>query len=72
MRISKRTPIVGRVNVEFAAELLNVFNHPNFVPLGDRSRNAERIGNNINNYEVTALTGTNTSRVVQFVTRINW
>jgi carboxypeptidase family protein/TonB-dependent receptor-like protein len=65
IRISKRTPIVGTVNVEFAAELLNAFNHPNFVPVGG-------IGNDIANYEVTGLTGTNTARVIQFVTRINW
>ena len=32
LRVSKRTAIVGRVNVEFAAEALNVFNHANFVP----------------------------------------
>lgn len=30
------------------------------------------IGNNIANYEVTGLTGTNTSRVIQLVSRINW
>ena len=65
IRISKRTPIVGRVNFEFAAELLNAFNHPNFVPVAG-------IGNDIANYEVTGLTGTNTARVIQFVTRINW
>jgi hypothetical protein len=65
IRVSKRTPIVGRVNFEFAAELLNAFNHPNFVPVGG-------LGNDISNYEVTGLTGTNTSRVIQLVTRINW
>jgi hypothetical protein len=65
IRISKRTPIVGRVNFEFAAELLNAFNHPNFVPVGG-------LGNDISDYEVTGLTGTNTSRVIQLVTRINW
>jgi hypothetical protein len=65
IRISKRTPIVGRTNFEFAVELLNAFNHPNFVPVGG-------LGNNIANYEVTGLTGTNTSRVIQLVSRINW
>jgi hypothetical protein len=65
IRISKRTPIVGRVNFEFAAELLNAFNHPNFVPVGG-------LGNDISDYEVTGLTGTNPSRVIQLVTRINW
>jgi hypothetical protein len=65
IRISKRTPIMGRVNLEFAAELLNAFNHPNFVPVGG-------LGNDIADYEVTGLTGTNTSRVIQLVTRLNW
>jgi hypothetical protein len=65
IRISKRTTIVGRVNFEFAAEFLNAFNHANFVPVGG-------LGSDIADYEVTGLTGTNTSRVVQLVTRINW
>ena len=65
IRVSKRTPIVGRVDFEFAAELLNAFNHPNLVPVGG-------IGNDIADYEVTALTGANTARVIQFVSRINW
>jgi hypothetical protein len=65
IRVSKRTPIAGRANFEFAVELLNAFNHPNFVPVGG-------LGNNIANYEVTGLTGTNTSRVIQLVSRINW
>jgi hypothetical protein len=65
LRISKRTTVVGRVNVEFAAELLNAFNQANFVPVSG-------IGNNIASYEVTALTGTNTARVAQLVSRINW
>lgn len=65
LRISKRTALVGRMNIEFAAELLNAFNQANFVPVSG-------IGNNIANYEVTGLTGTNTSRVAQLVSRINW
>jgi hypothetical protein len=65
IRISKRTPIAGRVNFEFAAELLNAFNHPNFVPIANAS-------SDIDDYEVTGLTGTQTARVIQLVTRINW
>jgi hypothetical protein len=65
VRVSKRTAIIGRVNIELAAELLNAFNHPNFVPVSG-------IGSNLANYEVTGLTGTNTSRVAQLVSRINW
>ena len=45
--------------------MLNAFNQANFVPVGG-------IGSTLANYEVTALTGTNTSRVIQIVTRFNW
>ena len=65
LRISKRTKLVGHTDFEVAAEMLNVFNHPNFIPVGG-------IGSNIANYEVTSLTGTNTCRVVQLVARFNW
>ena len=65
IRISKQTRIFGSINFEFAAEMLNAFNHANFTPVGG-------IGSTLANYEVTAVTGTNTSRVVQLVTRINW
>jgi hypothetical protein len=63
--VAKRVRVIGRTNFEFRLEMLNAFNNANFVPVGG-------VGNNINNYEVTALTGTNTSRVIQLVTRINW
>jgi hypothetical protein len=29
-------------------------------------------GNDIDDYEVTGLTGTNTSRIIQLVSRLNW
>ena len=45
--------------------MLNVFNNANFVPVGG-------IGATLGNYEVTGLTGTNTARVIQLVTRFNW
>ena len=70
-RISKRTKLIGHTDFEVAAELLNAFNHPNFVPVGGVGNNIA-FGSNIANYEVTTLTGTNTSRVVQLVARINW
>jgi hypothetical protein len=66
LRIGKRTAIVGRVNFEFAAEILNVFNTANFAPVNEASSST------LNNYLVTGLTGTNTSRIVQLVSRINW
>ena len=65
IRVSKRTRIVGRIDFEFAAEMLNAFNQANFVPVGG-------IGSTLANFEVTTLTGTNTSRVIQIVTRLNW
>jgi hypothetical protein len=65
LSVAKRINLVGRMNFEFRVEMLNLFNHVNFVPVGG-------IGNTVGNYEVTALTGTNTSRVVQIVSRINW
>jgi hypothetical protein len=63
--IAKRVEIVGRHNVEFRFEALNVFNHVNFVPVGG-------IGNQLTAYEVTSLTGTNVARAVQLVFRYNW
>jgi hypothetical protein len=74
LRFSKRTRIAGRVDFEMAMEMLNAFNQANFVPVGvgSSSQAAQPQGNSIAQYEVTALTGTNTSRLIQFVTRINW
>jgi hypothetical protein len=63
--ISKHVQLVGRSNIEFRLEMLNALNHANFLPVGG-------LGSNIASYEVTALTGTNTSRIIQLVTRINW
>ena len=65
LRVSKRTQIAGRVNFEFAAEALNVFNHPNFTPVTSTSTT-------LSNWAVTGLTGTNTSRLIQLVSRVNW
>src|SRR5262245_16934382 len=44
---------------------LNAFNHPNFVPVGTASDDVDAC-------EVTALTGTTTSRTIQLATRTNW
>jgi hypothetical protein len=70
LRFSKRTRLIGRTDIELAAEMLNAFNQANFVPVGIGS--GATLGNTIASYEVTALTGTNTSRVIQLVARINW
>ena len=66
LRIAKRTQIVGRVNFEIAGEALNVFNKANFIPSGTTTSTT------LANWRVTGLTGTNTSRVLQIVSRINW
>jgi hypothetical protein len=63
--LAKKIRLWGRSDFEFRAEMLNAFNHVNFVPVGG-------IGNAIANYRVTGLNGANTSRVVQFVFRVNW
>jgi hypothetical protein len=65
VRIAKRTTIVGRVNFEFAAEALNVFNTANFNPVHSTSTT-------LSNHQVTGLNGTNTARLIQLVTRVNW
>ena len=61
--------VVGRTNVEFRFEMLNAFNNVNFVPVSGIVNN---VGATLNNYEVTGLTGANTARVIQLVTRFNW
>jgi len=66
LRVAKRTTIKGRVNFEFAAEALNVFNQVNYVPNGQASSGT------LTNYLVTTATGTNPARVIQLVSRINW
>lgn len=65
--VVKQVKVVGHTNAEFHLEMLNAFNHPNFTPLGG-------IGgtNVLTNFQVTSLSGTNTSRVIQLVFRFNW
>ena len=82
LRFSKRTRLVGSTNFEFAIEMLNAFNQANFIPVSGFANPFGQppggtgfitaTGNNINSYEVTQLTGTNTSRTIQIVSRINW
>jgi Carboxypeptidase regulatory-like domain/TonB-dependent Receptor Plug Domain len=66
IRVSKRTTITGHVNLEFATELLNAFNHPNFLPIGGLGSST------ITGYQLTSLSGTDTRRTIQFVGRVNW
>ncbi len=73
LSIVKRIDIVGRVTAEFRLDALNVFNNVNFSPVTGFTNTDNRAnGSAVNTYEVTGLTGTNTSRVMQFVSRIRW
>ena len=65
LSVAKRIKVVGRMNIELRAEILNVFNKVNYVPTG-------YLGSQAASYEVTGLTGTNTSRTAQLVGRFSW
>ena len=69
IRISKRTTIVGRTNLEIAAEMLNAFNHPNFLPVAGTTANNPAT---IASYQLTGLQGQEGSRVIQLEFRFNW
>jgi hypothetical protein len=73
LSLVKRVDIVGRLNAEIRLDALNVFDHVNFSPVsGITSTNNRAAGATLNSYETTQLTGTNTSRVLQLVSRIRW
>ncbi|CAN5753761.1 hypothetical protein BH24ACI5_BH24ACI5_07730 [soil metagenome] len=82
MRIKKRVPITGRVNVEVMAEVLNVFDNINFhhggVAAGGNAGAVLNPNNGENTFRVTtAYTDINTTfdpggRIGQLVWRINW
>ena len=59
---TKRIPIKGRVNAEFRAEFLNAFNHPWFSPVAG-------VGDDPDDFRVT---GADSGRVVQLISRISW
>ena len=66
IRIAKRTTVFGRTNLEIAAQLLNAFNHPNFLAVGG-------LGNTtLAGYQLTGLQGQEGSRVIQLEVRFNW
>jgi hypothetical protein len=66
LRIAKKTAIAGRTNLEVAAQMLNLFNHPNFLAVSGVGSTT------IDNYRVTGLQGQDTSRVIQMEVRFNW
>lgn len=64
--VMKVLPIVKRIQAEFRIEMLNAFNTVNYVPVGGVGSTTAA------GFEVNGLTGTNTARVVQVVSRITW
>src|SRR5207244_7058971 len=61
IRLSKRTKLAGRVDFELGAHILNVFNQPDFLPIGQvgtatsiASSSATHV---LSNYENTRLPG---------------
>jgi len=68
--------VTSRTNVQVGVNVLNVFNQPNFIPVGqagsNTSINAGNATNVLGNYEVTQLAGTNTSRLIELFMRLNW
>lgn len=71
LSVAKVMPIAGRVRAEFRFELLNAFDIVNFAPVRT-GITGNWIGSNPNEYELNALDGITTSRVVQIVSRISW
>src|SRR5262249_4668933 len=76
----KRVRLVGRTTFEFRGEMLNAFNHPNFVPIIGLANNTfinvggltnDAPSTNADNYRITAAQE-NSSRVVQLVFRLTW
>ena len=82
LSIVKRIALWGSVNAEFRLDALNVFDNVNFSPVtgitvADTNQNTNvnwnrAVGSTQTAYETTALTGVNTSRVLQIVSRIRW
>ena len=73
--IVKRTRVVGHTNFEFHFEMLNAFNHANFTPVAGTTGTGTSTSpapTSISAYQLTALSGTNTSRTIQLVFRFNW
>lgn len=73
LSIVKRIALVGNVNAEFRLDALNVFDNVNFSPVSGLTFATSRAsGASQTAYETTALTGVNTSRILQLVARIRW
>lgn len=60
----KRTRVVGHTMFEFRADMINAFNHPNFVPVASTSTNPD-------NWRITGVQE-NSNRTIQLVFRFTW
>src|SRR5262249_28831043 len=69
IRISKRTTVVGHTNLEFAAQLLNAFNHANFLAVAGTSANNPAL---LSSYQLTGTQGQESARIRQLAGRFNW
>ena len=72
----KRTKIVGRTMFEFRADIINAFNHPNFIPVfvatsATNFATSLANANSADSYRVTAVQE-NSNRTIQIVTRFSW
>jgi hypothetical protein len=73
LSLVKRVEIVGRTYFQIRIDALNVFNNVNFLPVSGMTFATNRVSAAAPaSYEITSLTGTNTARVVQIVSRISW
>jgi len=67
----KRTRVVGHTMFEFRADMINAFNHPNFLPQFPSITSTTAPPSNADNYRVTSLYE-NGNRTIQLVFRFTW
>jgi hypothetical protein len=75
--IVKRVPVAGTIRLEFRAELLNAFNRPWFEPVTGNANTgnnalATPLYNSDDEFRVNSLAGSETSRIIQLISRISW
>ena len=71
LSVKKRFPLVGRANVEFEFDLLNVFDNINFTPVLAASSSAT-LNQTTSAYQDTANTFDPGGRLGQIIWRVNW
>jgi hypothetical protein len=72
--VVKRVPVAAGIRLEFRAELLNAFNRPWFEPVtGDANDSTSNpLYNSGDEFRVNSLAGSETSRIIQLISRISW